>query len=655
MHTRFTIAFLFYLSVLSLKLQAQGQCNTIPPKSDYLPVSSLPSGARSDETKIIPVLVHIYTVDSFLAITPGQVLEVLDLTNAYLSGANPDSLNIHPNFQPLIDNPNVELRLAKRLPNGECTSGILYYNFELLGLIPEDVSSYTIDSEHYLNIHIAFGSNSFATIPFPNLPPGDPNDFIFLTVYDVRLAQKSLIHEMGHWMGLSHTFGASNVSGVICGDDGIQDTPPTKGGIPSTCVLDLSECTPGVIENVNNHMDYSDCRSMFTIDQVERMEAVLTDTLIPRYQYYQPENLEFTGVFLEEDCPYSVHLTNDQFPQCDSSLIRLFAQYEGIIPDSVEWFCPGATVEYHYNDHPFVYYTTPGLKTAYFTLCKNGVCETFERVFSTVVNQANNNLPYLNLPFSEGFENNFSFPSTHIVQATDDLTPWVVTDITGYNSEHCLFVPAMFNATQDTTTITVGSFDFTGLSNPAVSARVAVSAPQNGSYCIFEIGIREACNNLVPSGVYSVTMLNEMNQGNTVNNFVPSNANQWHYVQTSWPNWSNAANAEVFFRIRYFPLTNGNIPEAFYLDDIRVGELGLITATNSATQAEFEVYPNPAQNQLFVQHANTGKSRIEMYSSIGTLVLSDYLSQDGMLDISEIPQGIYFIRMGNSTKRFVKL
>ena len=54
-----------------------------------------------------------------------------------------------------------------------------------------------------------------------------------------------------------------NDPGVACGDDGVQDTPITKGHSSCNNVYD-SVCT-GAIENVQNFMEFSYCIKMFTL------------------------------------------------------------------------------------------------------------------------------------------------------------------------------------------------------------------------------------------------------------------------------------------------------------------------------------------------------------------------------------------------------
>jgi hypothetical protein len=641
------------LCIASNRINAQVQCRAGIPLSNYIPQNNSGNN-RSGETFIIPVIVHIYNVSNFIQVTPGNVHECIDLTNKYYSGILPAVGDVQPEFQSLVSHPNVQLKLATKLPDSSCFNGIIFHDIPSFDLIPSDFSIYSIDTEHYLNIHIANGEFSYATFPTPGLNAGNPNDFIFLTTYDARLRQITLVHELGHWLGLSHTFGPSNTSGVSCNDDGIADTPPTKGSVGGTCNLSMSDCTPGVIENVNNHMDYSNCPMMFTAGQAERILNVIADTNLSRYQVGTLENIQRTGVLEQPYCEGTLTSFNDMFKGCDSTLIRLYGMYTGYIADSVSWYCPGATQELWLTDHPYVYYTTEGYKTAYFSVCRDGICTTLERTFFVDTVDASPTLPFTSFPFSEDFENNFSFPQTNMALFSGDLTPWQICNFTGYNSDHCLYVPAMYNTEMDTTTVRIGAFDFTQLNTVLVTAKVAFSAPENGSFCIFEIVLRESCNYLVASGAYLSLQPQQMNEGNTEPNFVPSNSTQWHDIQFTWPNWTNAANAELDLRVRYFPLTPGNTPEAFYLDDITVGEMGVITGVEKSPISDFRFYPNPAQDNIFLQFNATQQHTVKVLNAIGEIVLDKSMHSDGVIDISFLSPGVYFIHVGNSVQKLLK-
>ena len=94
-----------------------------------------------------------------------------------------------------------------------------------------------------------------------------------------RSGNKTLIHEVGHFVSLHHVFRFVDYCGEDLGDcletgDFVCDTPPTK--LNWSCENPI--CPTGAYNyEVNNHMDYyvDSCRTNFTPGQIERIHAAL--------------------------------------------------------------------------------------------------------------------------------------------------------------------------------------------------------------------------------------------------------------------------------------------------------------------------------------------------------------------------------------------
>lgn len=163
------------------------------------------------------------------------------------------------------------------------------------------------NTEDYINIwvvreisSVAFGSfvQGYALLPSAH---GDPNDGIVIEARyfgDDTTTSKVLLHEMGHYLGLYHTFegGCPNANCLLQGDR-VCDTPPDSTQLPAPCLSPPNSCeTDTVDQTLNNpfrplsvgglgdqpdqHINYMDygitsCLSAFTAGQATRMHFVL--------------------------------------------------------------------------------------------------------------------------------------------------------------------------------------------------------------------------------------------------------------------------------------------------------------------------------------------------------------------------------------------
>lgn len=80
-----------------------------------------------------------------------------------------------------------------------------------------------------------------------------------------------------------------------------------------------------------------------------------------------------------------------------------------------------------------------------------------------------------------------------------------------------------------------------------------------------------------------------------------------------------------------------------------------VTAIRNIIAKSLEVYPNPATNTLYIQNVKEGT--VQVYDATGRLMMRNEVAGNEdyiQLDISSLSTGMYFVKIGNHTAKFVK-
>ncbi|MDF1808724.1 MAG: zinc metalloprotease [Phycisphaerales bacterium] len=238
----------------------------------------LPQYDPSVERYRIPVVVHIIQTSGGTGAMPDSrvhsQIEILNEDFQALAGSNGAPGN----------DAQIEFYLATEDENGNPTTGITrstnntWYN---------DGGAYyntlAWDTNRYLNIYTNNGGGALGYVP--DLPQGgiagsNSDRVVILQTTFGRNAPfspfnlgRTVTHEVGHYLGLFHTFNGGCTNSYTGGDrivDTNGESSPTFG-----CPGSRSSC--GGPAPFHNYMDYSDdiCMNQFTVEQNNRMRCSL--------------------------------------------------------------------------------------------------------------------------------------------------------------------------------------------------------------------------------------------------------------------------------------------------------------------------------------------------------------------------------------------
>jgi PKD repeat protein len=635
----------------------------------------------------IPVVFHVLHNEGVENISDEQIYDAMSLLNRDFRKQNADTANVHPDFIGFPSDVEIEFVLATKAPNGSCFKGITRTSSPMsyqgddggsqVGTIVQgnDVYNQSWAGNKYLNIFVCGeigGAAGYTTNPGVWNATSMTNGIWVLHDYVGSIgtgsigASRTLTHEVGHWLNLSHPWGGTNNPNLPSNcntDDGVQDTPECIG--VTSCNINSNSCNGDnaywgfdMRDNVENYMDYSYCSKMFTAGQVARMRAALQVSSTGRSNLWKTNNLNATGatgalVLCEAafDADRTTICAGNEVLFTDDSYNAVSSWLWTITPATGWSYTNGTDAN---SQNPSIIFNEEGLYTVKLN-SSDGASSDIEtkdnyiRVLPTAAT----------LPFWEGFESYTSL---------ENLTNWEVKNLNnnnafsmqtsfGHTGNKCVKLLNYGQQPSNIDELISAPIDISGVPETGqvtLSFRYAYRKRTSSNYEFLKVFISKDCGE------------NWAQRKTLGGNSLSSEVSSSFWEPSSQQDWTTVHMGNVFsdyfvenFRMRFkFEGEGGN---NFYLDDINLYEGGssndIVVGLNEVRDDfNINLYPNPSEADVSVVFDL--KNAQTMYAQVidvrGKLIETIMIhANEGnntlILDTKGLSQGSYTIKLSGET------
>ena len=616
--------------------------------SDYL--SGLKSSRQAFDSAeyTIPVVVHVFHDGGTENISMAQINSALKVLNDDF-GRAPGTMGFGNGADTKI-----QFKLAKINPDGKCTNGVVRIRTKLTDHRQvdrqklKDLSAW--DNKRYFNIYIVrtIIGNVGGYASFPGGPDNEDGIVVrsnlFGTTGTSNSLGRTLTHEVGHWLGLYHTFQDGCGDDVCTTGDLVCDTPPIS--LPSSgCPTGANTCSndsPDLPDNIENYMDYSSdaCQNMLTQGQADRMKGSL-ETI--RTQIWTAENLIATGIdttyVSPETCPVVANFATLSKEICIGNSVD-FHNISLNTFDSVKWVFPGGSPSETTLENPVVRYDSLGVFSAMIIAYDSLGADT---MFKDSIIRVNPPGIGQHFEYFEGFESGV-FPDNGMsIVNYDQGVTWQLDSNAAKTGKYSIKINNLINTNYGTTDeVVLPFFNFNkdtdgsnleltfdvayARSDPSFSDELFVQGSRNCGQTFFNL--------LSLSGPSLATGPTQSTP------FIPDST-QWIPRKVNLNFFKN----DSFFLIRFVNVTDGG--NNLYIDNIRIRDRNAPTGVVSTYDFGGEIFPNPSQGFLTIRwDMEKNIKTFEVINGLGQLVEEIQSGSTGevTVNLSHLPKGFYMIQ-----------
>lgn len=646
------------------------------------------SKTNVNDNFVIPVVFHVIHEGGDENVSLAQIEDQIRVVNEDFARLNPDTNNTPSVFAAYAGVANIEFRLAKIDPNGNCTQGVTRTYSSLTNDARNNVKDLVQWNPYkYLNVWVVKSIENFSedggmVLGFAQFPDqlwedADTDGIVLRHDYcgSIESANgavgRTLTHEVGHWLNLIHIWGDQD-----CGDDNVDDTPTSQepnygvcdtngdanGGAFPYHVQNCSASPGQTIPQENgemfmNYMDYSDdqCMNMFTIGQIERMHNAITTY---RPVLVSEANLEETGTnddYEDINCQPIAHFATNETIGCSGSEFSFSdLSYNTDSNLTYEWEFENGSPSTSTEQNPIVSFNEEGEWDVSLTVTSSEgtSSSTISNHIMTTDFVSGELTPYFETFESSSFPNNANDELDWTIEAPSNSDSWQrttaasspnVSPITanGLNSASIRIRTSDFDSNDEIHTLTTPSIDLSNISNgESIRAYfdIAYAKKTLATNDNLSIYISNDCGRIWSKRAdLDSDELSTIGTSTSLFDFVPE-SDEWSEENINLN--SNRGNENV--RIKFeLSGSNGNW---FYIDNFVVCKITDLNMDESQ-QVGVDIYPNPSKGDATIDlYLNENSDvKLSLQNMIGAVIFDKTISLTtgtNKLQLSELHSGI---------------
>lgn len=627
-----------------------------------------------DGAAIIPCVVHIIHAGGEGNISMEQIESAIEMLNEDFGLGNPDLADVRNTadapFSPVAADVEITFELAKLDPDGECTNGVQRrYNPSAAFDANNNVKAWSTGGldpwpcDEYMNIWVAntvTSSGGSALNGYAQFPYGGCNDTYGIVVRHPVFGNvgtagggRTLSHEMGHCLGLYHTFqGSCHTDNCLTNGDGVCDTPPVDAPQWS-CATSQNTCTGipsgdyygfDAFDQFENLMSYSPCRMMFSQGQADFMNYNIAEISFLS-NLISDENATNTGVGTEGVACVPQFLVDKNIICAGGTVTFTDESYHNIT--NWNWTFEGGTPTSSTSPNPTVTYNTGGAFNVTLEVSdgSSSVTETFEEYIFVL------NDPGESLPYKEGFETMTEFPDnqTFLVENENGEDAWELTDEAVCFGEQCIKLNNYGNNDETHDAFISGPIDLSGVDPEdeiifdfmfAYRKRFSANFEELKFFISNDCGETWSLRKFLKN--------DDLSPDNASAPYTPSSTEEW--VQENVTNINSPYFVSNFMFKFEFKNDNGN---NIYIDNINLYPASMTGLGKNDPLSNISIYPNPTAGSMsmVMDISDGGAYSVELTNLLGEKVMTLYEGDLSVgtnkldFDLSELPKGSYMVQV----------